>query len=588
MSTGITNPVNTPSGTAEFPSHQHAITDITDLDSVLDTKIDNKIASTEELLSNISALLNASKNILEGQYLTAESANKYYATKESLDLLHNVVKDYIPKIDSLLEKNSTSSEALYVEITGLWKNLEADLKSCIHEVTDISSQVRTQGGTITEHSLELRIQKKQLQDVLELLNKVELIASKAEINAASATATVNDALTGLVTNFTTKLNNLTPQIERHETEIKTKAVTTIVPNAVSITRGSTDQDAFKYTLTFKHQNEDTNTTQTLFETTLDISNDVKAYIGNRFDLDDTRHLQTINALKALESACNAMAGQHPFLIENIKFYYVDPTWVTEHPIITSADILDLDFSQQLILNEKIWTPEELKDKDFYIVFDTTRIINCDKMSIQINEAQNGPIYDSENTHSFSCFRLGFPNYFRSSYILGKTQLIDEQEHLLPLAMGDAYNTFGKYDFTLKAYEDTGAQTVLSASAQTDISIGVNVYYGRQVAEALTEIPEDFTADTRLTFTGEIKWGLTPSDDPQYYYYVVPASLFLDGNKPELVFKTALGYGGFTEVNSIKDDQNNILYYVYRTNYAFYSCPDVLVTIDPIDTLGGTD
>jgi hypothetical protein len=216
----------------------------------------------------------------------------------------------------------------------------------------------------------------------------------------------------------------------------------------------------------------------------------------------------------------------------------------------SAIVLD----ERYKLNNKTHLVGSLDNRDFYVIFNTSRPIDTSNVTIKASELLS---FDT------ICVQVGEHKLSNATYVLGTgvtSAGIVEPLHINNDTgnFGALFTEYGSPSLTLTAQQNEQKK----ATETVGLEFGYYAYYGLSTNSIITaDIIKSFRHDLQITATREIAW---PKAVNQYCYYAVPQQLLSDTYT--LRFVTPLGEGGFEELpDMVTVDSLN--YRVFRSAHS---------------------
>jgi len=651
MATGTTNPMTYQNGITTVADHTHSVDEITGLASQLDKiqATESLLGQVERLLATCDNLLSASGYATKEEVILIE---QYTADIQNIQAqLDSILKEDVEDGLNSLKENQVTLQAAVAELQ-LKINTAYDAANAVMELYKVA-EGNTAGELQKLNEAIVEIKKiidgdgtEEFPGLIpndtlnaENLAKIDerLVTAEADILNLKGADTEQASL---LVQLDTVVKQYLPSEENGEGEIKqtTDLLQSTIPTELVINRvDAVDEPTapvseepsgedpveeintdtyLDYTLTFNN-----NEGEQKFSANLDLTSDINSYLAYVFAQFVSQH----NTFTPTETGLNSrlafvegrlsnltqyvahMANYHNFIIKDIYFYFAndvdgtDPTALKYLPIPTDPtpdEDLDVqasfvniipNFPDSARMDNKIYSPAELVNKNFYVIFETSYPIDLSdgKVSLGFPDFQeNSVIYTAPNGH-FRCARLGIPDLSHATYVL-YADINNETKKLTPFTFGTGtfgnnFTTEGTYEFMLKVTDPYNPNTTALKTKQ--ITIGYPIYRG---IYAETTLPvEGLSLDTFSLQHTElnspattIDWADYNVDDiAKYYYYLVPSILLPTGST--LVFNTGYGPGGWETENPQIIKINNIDYTVFRTSYKITYCPSTMVTVKSV-------
>ena len=338
-------------------------------------------------------------------------------------------------------------------------------------------------------------------------------------------------------------------------------------------------------------------TEEQFSTNLELTADIKTYLESAFDrflaqylnsrlIDaDSRLTNLSGSLANLTQHVACLESHHNFLIKDLAMYFADgDNGIGMLPSVDSELLkVATTFPEAARIDTKTWAPDILRNRKFYVVFETSYPIDLTDGKVSLIFGDTEMATPGTETLALRCSRLGIPDISNAVYVLHATSDGDATE-LTPFQVGNSRHVFGQlftqagpYEFMLKTTDPYNPN--VNAIKAKRITIGYPIYYGISEHAALTT--ELATQMDRTLLQTEfnspattIDWtAYNTNNAAVYYYYLVP-SILLD-NKT-LQFNTGYGPGGWEALEEVVE-LAGVSYNLFRTTYQLTYCPNTVVT-----------
>ena len=649
MATGTTNPMTYQNGSTTVADHTHSVDEITGLASQLDKiqATESLLGQVERLLATCDNLLSASGYATKEEVILIE---QYTADIQNIQAqLDSILKEDVEDGFNSLKENQVTLQAAVAElqtkintaydaanaVMELYKVAEGNTAGELQKLNEAIVEIKKIiDGDGTEEFPGLIPNDTINAEKLATLDE-RLVTAEADILNLKGADTEQASL---LVQLDTVVKQYLPSEENGEGEIKqtTNLLQSTIPTELVISRADAVEEPaapaseepsgedpaeeintdtyLDYTLTFNNSEGEQK-----FSANLDLTSDINSYLAHVFAQFVSQHTTFtpteagLNSrlafvegrLSNLTQYVAHMANYHNFIIKDIYFYFandvdgtdptalkylpapIDPT--PEENLDIQADFVNIipAFSNTARMDDKVFSPSELKGKNFYIIFETSYPIDLgsDKVSLGFPDFQeNNTRYTAPS--NFKCARLGIPDLSHATYVL-YADINDETKKLTPFTFGSGtfgsnFTEEGTYEFMLKVTDPYNPN--MTALKTKQITIGYPIYRGIYMETTLPV--EGLSLDTFSLQHTElnspattIDWSDYNVDDiAKYYYYLVPSILLPTGST--LVFNTGYGPGGW-ETQDYQIKINNIDYTVFRTSYKLTYCPSTRVTVKSI-------
>ena len=634
MATGTTNPMTYQNGSITVADHTHSVDEITGLASQLD-----KLQATESLLGQVERLLATCDNLLSASgYATKEEViliEQYTADIQNIQAqLDSILKEDVEDGLNSLKENQVTLQAAVAElqlkintaydaanaVMELYKVAEGNTAGELQKLNDAIVEIKKIiDGDGTEEFPGLIPNDTINAEKLATLDE-RLVTAEADILNLKGADTEQASL---LVQLDTVVKQYLPSADS-DGELKTsiEALDAKIPTTVEISRKtdaweeggdpfSNTTDYLDYTVNFKDD-----AGESKFSTDLLLTADINTYLdqalkkllmGSKITGFDSRLSFVEGRLSNVVQYVAHMASYHSFVIKDIGFYFVDGegylNYLPEPIDPTPGDTIDVqanfvnvvpDFPESARMDTKVFSPAELADKKFYVIFKTSFPIDlsANKVCLGFPNFEEGSSIKYAPGDNFKCARLGIPDLSYATYVL-YADLNSETKKLTPFTFGSGAHVFGTsfsdtgtYKFMLKVTDPYNPNT--TAELEKDITVGLPIYYGISEDDVLytTSLTSGLTSGNFALLHTDFNSPATMIDwsrynDPtanvanaKYYYYVVPTAL-LAGKT--LQFNTGYGPGGWKlQEDTIFNGSQS--YTVYRTEYALTYCPSTSITL----------